>query len=115
LKFNVAVRVPVAVGPKITFAVQLADGASVVPQVLLKIEKSAGLAPLKVRPLIVMAVAFPFVSVTTFCPPLLPIATAAHVTVVGETVAAAAYFAPESAHNATAPALTRRNVADGRG
>ena len=94
LKFNVAVRVPVAVGPKIMFAVQLADGASVMPHVLVKIEKSPGFAPLKVMPVMVIAVALPLVSVTTFCPPLLPIATAAHVTVVGETAAAAAYFAP---------------------
>jgi hypothetical protein len=67
---------------------------------LLKIEKSPGLAPLKVRLLIVIAVAFPLVNVTTFCPPLLPIATAAHVTVGGETVAAAAYLTPQNAHSA---------------
>lgn len=35
LKFNIALRLPVAVGPKTMLAVQLADGASVAPQVLL--------------------------------------------------------------------------------
>jgi hypothetical protein len=35
LKFSVAVRVPATVGAKTMFAVQLAEAASVVPQVLL--------------------------------------------------------------------------------
>jgi hypothetical protein len=45
VKVNVAVRVPVVVGLKMIFAVQLADAARLVPHVLLKIEKSAALAP----------------------------------------------------------------------
>jgi hypothetical protein len=77
---------------------------------LLKIEKSPGFAPLNVMLPIVIAVAFPFVSVTTFCPPLFPIATAAHVTVAGETVVAATHLAAGSAHKTIAPICTGRKV-----
>ena len=45
LKLSVAVRVPVAVGPKMILAVQLAPAASVEPHVLLYTEKSPALAP----------------------------------------------------------------------
>ncbi len=47
LKFSVALRAPVAVGPKMIFAVQFADAAREVPQVLLKIKKSPGFAPVE--------------------------------------------------------------------
>jgi hypothetical protein len=87
LKFSSDVRVPVAVGPNTIFAVQLAPAASVVPQVLLKTEKSPGLAPLNVMPLRVIGVVLPLVRVATFCPPLLPMATAAQEMVAGETEA----------------------------
>ena len=46
LKLRVAVRVPVAVGPKRILAVQLAPAASAEPHVLLYTEKSPALAPL---------------------------------------------------------------------
>lgn len=99
LKFNVAARAPVAVGPKTMLAVQLAAGASVVPQVLLKIEKSLAFAPLKLTLLMLMMVVFPFVNVATFCPPLFPIATDAHAMPDGEAEvlpAGAAAPVPES-------------------
>jgi hypothetical protein len=89
LKLSVVVRVPVAVGPKRILAVQLAPAASAEPHVLLYTEKSPGLAPENVRPLMVIGLAFPFVRVTTFCPPLLPMATPAQLTLVGDTVTAA--------------------------
>jgi hypothetical protein len=105
VKLRVALRVPGAVGPKTTLAVQLAAAASVVPQVLLKTEKSPGLAPAMVMPLIVMAAAPPLVRVTTFWPPLFPTATVAHERLAGAAVEAARQFTPESAHN---PSATRR-------
>jgi hypothetical protein len=88
LKFKIAARVPVAVGAKMMFALQLAAGARVAPQVLLKIVKSPGLVPLKLRLLILIAALFPFVRVTAFCPLLFPIATAAHVRLAGEALVA---------------------------
>ena len=63
---SVAVRAPVTVGAKRTFAVQLADAPRLVPQVLLKITKSPGLAPESAMLLMVIAVVPLFVSVTTF-------------------------------------------------
>jgi hypothetical protein len=63
---KLAVRVPAAVGPKITFAVQLAETARVVPQVLLNIVKSGTLVPVMEMPLIVSVVVPPLVRVTTF-------------------------------------------------
>src|SRR4051812_36330363 len=96
LKFSVAVRVPVAVGPNTIFTVQLVPAASVEPQVLLNTVKSAGLAPLKAMLLMVIAVVFPFVSVATFCPPLFPIATEAHDMPAGDTDAAAKQQVPGS-------------------
>ena len=86
LKLNEAVREPGAVGPKSRFTVQLEDAARLAPQVLLKTEKSPGLAPENVRLLMVIGLAFPFVRVTTFCPLLLPMATAAQLMLVGEAV-----------------------------
>jgi hypothetical protein len=96
LKFSVAVRVPMAVGPNTIFTVQLVPAASVEPQVLLKTVKSAGLAPLKVMLLMAIAVVFPFVSVATFCPPLFPSATDAHEMLAGDTDAAARQQVPGS-------------------
>src|SRR5215469_13081597 len=84
LKFRTAVRVPVAVGPKRMFAVQLVAAASDAPQVVLKTVKSPGLAPLKLMLPTLIAAAFPFVSVTVFWPLLVPTATAAHDRLEGE-------------------------------
>ena len=118
LKLSVAVRVPVAVGPNRIFAVQLAPAASVVPQVLLKIEKSPGLAPLNVMLPMVIAVALPLVRVATFCPPLLPMATDAHEMLAGDTDACAKQNIPGSTNEriASRPDLpgtgTRRPMND---
>lgn len=106
-KFNVAVRVPVAVGPNTMFAVQLAPGASVVAQVLLKTAKSPGFVPLKLMLLMLMVAVPGLVSVTTFCPPLDPIATAAQVSLAGETVAACIAFAAMRTENSTSSSLAR--------
>ena len=89
LKLSVAVRVPVAVGPKMILAVQLAPAASAEPHVLLYTEKSPGLAPENVMLLMVIDAGLPLVSVMTFCPPLFPIATEAQLWLVGETVTSA--------------------------
>jgi hypothetical protein len=94
LKFSVAVRVPATVGAKTMFAVQLAEAASVVPQVLLEILKSPGLVPVNVRLLMVIDDVLPFVSVTTFWPPVLPTATEFQLRLAGEAVTAARQFAP---------------------
>lgn len=96
-KLRMAVRVPVAVGPNTMFAVQLAPCARVVPQVLLNTVKSPGLAPVKLMLLILMVVRLVFVSVTTFCPLLVPTTTAAQLRLAGDTLAAIASFAPTSA------------------
>ena len=89
LKLSVAVRVPVAVGPKMILTVQLAPAASAEPHVLLYTEKSPGLTPENVMLLMLIDAALPLVSVMTFCPPLFPIATEAQLWLVGETVTAA--------------------------
>jgi hypothetical protein len=81
------------------FAVQLAEAARLVPQVLLKIVKSPGLVPENAMLLMVMAVVPVFVSVTTFCAPLPPTATAAQLRLVGEAVTAAKQLAAWNAHN----------------
>jgi hypothetical protein len=85
LKFKIAARVPVAVGPKTMFTLQLAAVARVAPQVLLKIAKSPGFAPLKLKPLMLMAAPLPLVRVTVFCPLLFPMATAAQLRLEGDT------------------------------
>jgi hypothetical protein len=110
LKFKVALRVPVAVGPKTRFTVQVAEAASVEPQVLLKTAKSPGFAPESVMLLIVIGVAFPLVNVITFCPPLFPMATDAQLWLVGETVTAARQLTPESAQAANAARIRKRNA-----
>jgi hypothetical protein len=94
LKFNVAVRVPVAVGPKITFAVQLAEGAIAVPQVWLNIWKSPGFVPVNVMLVTVIDEVLLFVSVTTFWPLLLPTGTVFQVRLVGEAVSDARQLVP---------------------
>jgi hypothetical protein len=102
LNCKLAVRAPEACGEKIMFAVQLAETASVVPHVLLKIEKSDGLAPEIITLLIVSTVVPPFVSVTTFCPPADPTATLAQERLVGEAATAAIAAFPLRAHKARA-------------
>jgi hypothetical protein len=77
LKFKVAVRVPLTVGAKRTFTVQVAEGARLDPQVFEEIWKSCGLAPDSVMLLIARVAAPLFVSVTIFCAPFPPIATEA--------------------------------------
>jgi len=89
LKFSVALRDPVVVGAKTMFAVQLAEAASEDPQVLLNTLKSPGFAPVNVMLEMVIAEAFPLVSVTTFWPPVLPTATETQLRLVGETETAA--------------------------
>jgi hypothetical protein len=85
LKLNVADRSPVVVGAKTMFAVQLEEAARDDPQVLLKISKSPGSAPVNPMLLIVIAVAPLFVSVTTFCAPFPPTGTDTQFRVVGKT------------------------------
>jgi hypothetical protein len=63
---RVAARPPVAVGAKMMFAVQLAEAASVAPQVFEYIWKSPGLAPPMAMPLMETAVLSELVRVTTF-------------------------------------------------
>ena len=105
LKLRVAVRVPVAVGPNKMFAVQLVPGARVAPQVLLNTVKSGELAPLNVRPLMVMVLDPGFVSVTTFCPPLFPTTTEAQLRLAGDEVAARAGVTPKCAHAVKNPSI----------
>ena len=57
------------------FALQLADGARVVPQVLLKTRKSPGFVPANPMLLIVIEVVPLFFRVTVFCAPLPPTGT----------------------------------------
>jgi len=115
LKFIVALRVPVAVGAKTTFTVQLDDAASDVPHVLLKTLKSPGLAPVNVMLLIVIAEVLVLERVTTLCPLVFPSATVAHVSLVGDTETAARQFAPCNAPRAIAhrTAALRQRLAMG--
>ena len=103
LKFKVALREPAAVGPKVIFTVQLEDAASDAPQVLLNILKSPGFVPVIVMLLIVIAAVLVLERVTTFCAPVLPSATEAQLTVVGDGVTAARHRTPSSAHRAITP------------
>jgi len=66
LKLRVAVRVPLTVGAKMMFAVQLAETARLDPHVLELIRKSCGFVPLNVMLLIVRVAVPLFVNVTTF-------------------------------------------------
>jgi hypothetical protein len=88
LKLRVAVRVPLTVGAKMMFAVQLAETARLDPHVLELIRKSCGFVPLNVMLLIVRVAVPLFVNVTTFWAPLFPTATEAQLRLVGETEAA---------------------------
>jgi hypothetical protein len=92
VKFSVAVRVPVAVGLKMMFAVQLEEAPRVEPHVLLKTSKSVALVPVKPMLLMVIAVLPELVRVTTFCPPALPMATLFQLSDVGDTVTWATAF-----------------------
>ena len=85
VKLSVAVRAPVVVGLNSTFAVQLAEAASVDPQVSLYILKSPGFAPPSATVLIVIDAGLPFVRVTTFCAPAFPTVTDTQFKVVGDT------------------------------
>jgi hypothetical protein len=98
LKLRVAVRVPVAVGLKRIATVQVALAAKLNPHVLLEIMKSAALAPVSATALIEIESEPPFVNVTDFAAPTLPIATLAQLRLVGLTVAAARQLDPESRH-----------------
>jgi hypothetical protein len=83
VKLNVAVRVPVAVGLKTMDAVQFAEAARLVPQVLLAMLKSPAFAPEIATLLIVIEVLRPFESVAV-CPALLdPTAVLANVRLEG--------------------------------
>ena len=83
MKFNVAVRVPDAVGLKMMLAAQLAEAARVEPHVLLKIWKSPAFVPVKPMLLMVIVLLLGLVSVATFCPPALPTATVLQLMEVG--------------------------------
>ena len=85
-KFRVAVRVPELVGLKTMFAVQLAAAANVVPQVFERTAKSVASVPVNPMLFIVMAPLPEFVSVTVFCPLVLPTATLFHISEVGDAV-----------------------------
>jgi len=87
--------------------VQLAEAARLDPQVLLYILKSPGFAPVRVTLEIVIAAAFPLVSVTTFWPPALPMATETQLRLVGETVTAARQLIAGRAQTAI-PALSAK-------
>lgn len=89
LKLSVAVRVPVVVGANTMFTVQLAAAARLVPQVLLKIWKSPGFAPVNPMLLMVTAALLPLVRVTTFWPPLFPTGTDTQLRLVGDAETAA--------------------------
>jgi hypothetical protein len=98
VKFKVAVRLPVALGPNKILTVQSADAARLVPQVLLNIVKSAASVPDKAMLLMVIAPVPPFVSVTAFWAPSSPTATLTQLRLVGDGVTAARQLAPWSAH-----------------
>lgn len=85
VKITLAWRIPAAVGAKINVAVQLDPAARVVPQVLLTIEKSPGLAPEIEMLRMLIADEPPFVSFTVCEAPSEPTATFCHDTLVGLT------------------------------
>jgi hypothetical protein len=102
LKSRVAERSPVVVGANRMLAVQLADAARLVPQVLLNISKSPGFVPASVMLLMVSAVVLLLVSVTTFCAPLLPTETLTQFRLAGETPAWAMERTPWNTSKTTA-------------
>lgn len=85
VKMRLAWRIPAAVGAKTKVAVQLEAAARVVPQVLLTMEKSPGLAPSIEMLLILIADDPPLVSFTVCEAPSEPKATFCHETLVGLT------------------------------
>ena len=89
LTFRVAVRVPVAVGAKVTEMVQWDFAARLPPQVFVGEPKSLGSAPVNVMLLIVNAVERLLVSVTVLAALVVPAVCAANAKEVGETVACA--------------------------
>jgi hypothetical protein len=94
LKFNVALRVPVAVGAKATYTTQLDDAPSDDPHVVaLAFLKSLASAPANEK-LNVIPLAFEFVRLTNLSAPVLPSATKFQPRLVGKTVAAAKQLAP---------------------
>src|ERR1017187_9470189 len=93
---TVAARAPAAVGLKVTLIVQLAPGATLDPQLLVR-AKSPALAPETAMPVIFNA-AFPELARVIACAALGgPTPWLAKVRVEGETLATAAVPVPESA------------------
>lgn len=111
VKFKVAVRVPLAVGLKKTFTVQLAPAASEEPQGVEvdDLRKSPALVPVMPMLLIVIALLPVLVRVTTFAPLVFPTATVFQTREVGETVACAEAARPDSrAHVGMRPMMIVR-------
>ena len=65
---TLALRLPTAVGAKVTMNVQLAAAASELPQVLLVREKSLLLAPVTLGALVIDRLALPVFVRVTVCP-----------------------------------------------
>jgi hypothetical protein len=102
LKFNVALRGPVAVGAKATYTTQFDDAPSDDPHVVpLAFLKSLAFAPVN-EMLNVIPLAFEFVRVTGLSAPVLPITTEFQLTLVVEAETAARQFTPARAQNAIA-------------
>ena len=85
MNVRVAVRVPDAVGLKTIEAVQLAEAARLVPQLLLEMLKSPGFAPEIETPLIVIDALVPFDSVAACAELLEPTAVLANARLDGLT------------------------------
>jgi hypothetical protein len=86
VKVSEAVRVPAAAGWNFTATVQLAEAARLVPQLLLEMTNSVASVPVRAMLLRVTAAEPLLVSVTVFAPPVMPIATAFQLRLVGLTV-----------------------------
>lgn len=98
LKSRVAVRIPVVVGANTILAVQLAEAARLVPQVLEAIRKSPAFAPV-ITTLLMLTVVDPLLlSVTTFWPPLFPTGTYTQFRLVGEAETAPSALTPGTKH-----------------
>lgn len=83
---NVAVRVPLTVGLNTTLAEQLADGARLVPQVVLLMAKSPGFAPPMAMLLIAIEDPVPLVKFADWAALVDDTAVAANPSAVGDTV-----------------------------
>ncbi len=90
VKLNVAVRVPDAVGLKITAAAQVCDAATLVLQEFVEILKSPAFVPVIATPLMVIAALVPFVSVEDIAELLDPTLRLPNESEVGLTVTDAA-------------------------